>query len=321
MPLPEKLLSTYRKQHYHLAGVHSAVKTCHWTRESIRSSEARFCYKQRFYGIRTLRCLQMTPSLGRCLQRCLFCWRATPSDLGVQWDQVHFSENEAEDPGFVVEKCIQAHRVSISGFKGNPQVKPELFELAMNPVSAAISLEGEPTMYPRIGELIGEFFRHGFKTVFLVTNGLRTEVLANLSCEPTQLYVSVTSPNEETYNKVCRPLIPEAWRKLNESLELLESFKAPTVIRHTLVRELNMRDVEDYARLIAKANPTYVEAKAAMAVGFYRQRLTYEDMPWHREIKTFAEELARETSYKIIDESEPSEVVLLSRLDKPLRFE
>jgi len=321
MTLPEKLLSTYRKQHYHLAGTHSAVKTCHWTRESLRSGEKRVCYKQKFYGIRSLRCIQMTPSLGRCLQRCLFCWRATPSDLNVQWDQTHFAENEAEEPSAVVEQCVRAHRVAVSGFKGNREVDPELVKLAMNPVSAAISLEGEPTMYPYMSELIREFFNHGFKTVFLVTNGLRPEVLANLSHEPTQLYISVTSPNEDTYSKVCRPLIPEAWKKLNESLELLQSFKAPTVIRHTLVRELNMKDIRDYAKLIAKANPTYVEAKAAMAVGFYRKRLTYEDMPWHSEIKAFAEQLSKETGYNIIDESEPSEVVLLSRLEKPIRFE
>lgn len=172
MTLPEKLLSTYRKQHYHLAGTHSAVKTCHWTRESLRSSEKRVCYKQKFYGIRSLRCLQMTPSLGRCLQRCLFCWRATPSDLNIQWNQTHFAENEAEEPSSIVKQCIEAHKVSVSGFKGNREVDPELVKLAMNPVSAAISLEGEPTMYPYMSELIGEFFNHGFKTVFLVTNGL-----------------------------------------------------------------------------------------------------------------------------------------------------
>lgn len=82
-----------------------------------------------------------------------------------------------------------------------------------------------------------------------------------------------------------------------------------------------MKDTKDYAKLIAKANPTYVEAKAAMAVGFYRKRLTYEDMPWHSEIKAFAEQLTKETGYNIIDESKPSEVVLLSRLEKPIRFE
>ena len=320
MVLPEELLSTYRRQHYHLAGAHSAVKTCHWTKESLRTGEGRFCYKQKFYGIRTLRCLQMTPSLGRCLQRCLFCWRATPSDLGVDWDQTRFEE-EVEDAAHIVERSIEAHRRAVSGFKGNPRVSPKLGELAMSPVHAAVSLEGEPTLYPYIGELIGEFFSHGFKTVFLVTNGLCPDVLANLNHEPSQLYVSVSAPDEETHRRVCRPLVPDGWKRLNETLELLESFEAPTVLRYTLVRGLNLNNLDGFARLIAKANPTYVEPKAAMAVGFYRRRLTYSDMPTHSEIRAFAEVLARETGYYILDESEPSKIVLLSSLERPRRFE
>jgi wyosine [tRNA(Phe)-imidazoG37] synthetase (radical SAM superfamily) len=44
-------------------------------------------------------------------------------------------------------------------------------------------------------------------------------------------------------------------------------------------------------------------------------------MPWHREIRAFAEELAQLTSYHIVDESKDSEIVLLSRLKQPKRFE
>jgi len=36
-------------------------------------------------------------------------------------------------------------------------------------------------------------------------------------------------------------------------------------------------------------------------------------MPLHQEIKVFAEELARETGYKLVDESEASRVALLKR--------
>jgi len=50
-----------------------------------------------------------------------------------------------------------------------------------------------------------------------------------------------------------------------------------------------------------------------MHVGFARARLNIESMPSHAEIKAFAEELARETGYGIIDESEPSRVVLLKK--------
>jgi tRNA wybutosine-synthesizing protein 1 len=81
-----------------------------------------------------------------------------------------------------------------------------------------------------------------------------------------------------------------------------------------------MTDVEDYAKLIERANPTYVEPKAYMHVGFSRLRLSYESMPDHQEIREFAGQIARETSYNVIDESQESRVVLLSRLKKSIRF-
>ena len=318
--IPQELVKVFKRHKYQIAGRHSAVKTCYWTRQSLLSGGRRFCYKQKFYGVPSLRCLQMTPSLGRCLQSCLFCWRVTPADLGIAWNQTVFPVEEADDPAFIVEQTLKAQRRALIGFKGNPRVDKGLLELALKPIHAAISLEGEPTLYPYIGELIEEYFKHGFKTVFLVTNGLMPKTLASLSCEPSQLYVSVSAPDRETYKKVCRPLVPDGWERLNETLELLESFKAPTVIRHTLVRGLNLKNPEGYAKLIEKANPTYVEPKAAMALGYFRRRLPLNAMPKHYEIKAFAEELSRLTGYRILDESLPSQIVLLSRLDKPIRL-
>jgi wyosine [tRNA(Phe)-imidazoG37] synthetase (radical SAM superfamily) len=39
-----------------------------------------------------------------------------------------------------------------------------------------------------------------------------------------------------------------------------------------------MKDPEGYAKLIRKANPTYIEAKAFMHVGYSRLRLGYENI-------------------------------------------
>jgi len=57
-----------------------------------------------------------------------------------------------------------------------------------------------------------------------------------------------------------------------------------------------------------------------MAVGFFTKRLPWNAMPFHREIREFAENLAKLTSYRIIDEAETSGVVLLSRLEKAKRL-
>ncbi|MCW4021256.1 MAG: radical SAM protein, partial [Candidatus Bathyarchaeota archaeon] len=180
-------------------------------------------------------------------------------------------------------------------------------------------LAGEPTLYPRLGGLIRGFRKRGF-TTFLVTNGTVPEALSKLSEEPTQLYVSVCAPDEKTFSAACRPQVRGAWKKLTETLALLSSFKCPTVTRLTLARHLNLKRPDLYARLIGKAGPTYVEPKAYMHVGFSRQRLGFENMPSHREIREFAEDLAEKLNYKILDEAPESRVVLLSHLEKPINL-
>jgi len=224
-----------------------------------------------------------------------------------------------DSPEDIVEESIKAQLEILSGYKGNPKTNRQKFKEALTPKHAAISLTGEPTLYKPIGELIQAFHRRGF-TTFLVSNGTVPSALAKLSEEPTQLYISVCAPDKETFKHVCRPQIPKAWEKLNETLKLLPSFKCPTVIRITSVRGLNMKNIEGYSKLIERVNPTYVEPKAFMHVGFSMLRLGYENMPSHREIREFAMQLAKETGYNIIDESKESRVVLLSRLEKPIKF-
>jgi len=319
MSLPEELRNLYIKQKYGLVGNHSAVKTCHWQSRSLNTKGAENCYKNRFYGIPTHRCMQMTPSMGHCTQSCLFCWRATPETLGVGWEQTQPIQNP-EDPESIIDGCIAAHRKQMSGFGGNPNVDRDMWKEACDPIHAAISLEGEPTLYPYLGELVDAYKSRGFKSVFIVTNGTTPEVLSDLSCEPTQLYISLCAPDMETYEKTCRPMIPNAWDKVLETLEVLNSFKCPTVLRHTLVPKLNMLNAAGYGKLAERSNATYMEPKAAMSVGGARARFSYKEMAWFHETKAFAEEIARESSYDIIDEHEPSNIVLLSRLKKPIQL-
>ena len=122
--------------------------------------------------------------------------------------------------------------------------------------------------------------------------------------------------HEETFKNTCHPQIPRAWQKLNRTLDLLGSFKCPTVLRLTLVRTLNLKNPKGYAELIEKANPLYVEPKAFMYVGYSRKRLKFEDMPTHADIQIFAKQLSEETGYRIINESVESRVMLLSRREK-----
>ena len=314
-PVSNEILRVLRNQKYHLVGSHSAVKRCRWLYEALIHD--RVCYKQRFYGIRSHQCIQMTSSALYCTMRCRFCWRIQSGDLGLKWDEMELPA--WDDPEEIVEGCIKVQLKILSGYKGNPKANPEKYREALKPRHAAISLTGEPTLYSPLGGLIESFHRRGF-TTFLVSNGTVPEALSQLSEEPTQLYVSVSAFDKKTFLETCRPQIPAAWENLNETLSLLPSFKCPTVIRITLARSMNLKHPELYARLIEKTRPTYVEPKAYMHVGFSRLRLGFENMPTHREIRDFAAQLAEEMGYNLLDEAPESRVVLLSRLEKPIRL-
>jgi len=249
--------------------------------------------------------------------RCLFCWRAQSGDKELKWKET--ISPICDKPEDILEGCTRAQRRLLSGYKANSKVDKEKYKEALNPRHVAISLAGEPTLYPHLGDLINSFHRRGF-TTFLVSNGTIPKALSKLSEEPTQLYISLCAPDKNSFSRTCRPQIPNAWEKLNETLALLPSFKCKTVIRITLARHLNLKHPERYAKLIEKAHPTYVEPKAYMHVGFSRLRLTYTNMPLHEEIQSFAASLVKETGYRMLDESRKSRVVLLSRLEKPIKL-
>jgi len=207
----------------------------------------------------------------------------------------------------------------LSGYKGNPKVCSEKYLEALTPKHVAISLTGEPTLYPPLSELIEDFHKRAL-TTFLVSNGTVPKDLSQLGEEPTQIYISVSAFDKETFLEACRPQIPGAWKNLKDTLSLLPSFKCHTEIRITLVRHKNLKHPELYARLIEKASPTYVGPKAHMHAGFLRLRLGFENMPTHQEIQDFAALLTQEIGYNLLDEAPKSRVVLLSRLEKSIKF-
>ncbi len=313
--VPDEIIHMLLRQKYHLVGNHSAVKRCRWLYNSI--VQDRTCYKQKFYGIKSHRCLQMTPSVFHCTLGCVFCWRAQSGDYDLRWDETKLPT--WDEPETIIDGCIREQKRILTGYKATPNADQKKRLEALTPKHAAISLTGEPTLYPHLDGLIKAFHRRGF-TTFLVSNGTVPEALSNLSEEPTQLYISVPAFDKNAFSKICRPHINDAWRKLNETLELLPSFKCPTVIRFTLARHMNLEYPKLFAQLVKKANPTYLEPKAYMHVGFSRLRMDGSNMPSHMEIKEFGSQLSTELGYGMLDESPDSRVVLLSRLEKAIKL-
>jgi len=290
---------------------HSAVKPCEWLKKSLRGQG--HCYKQQFYGIESHRCMQFTPALQFCTLGCKFCWRDT-SFTFPRWNIRSKGKAVADSPAELLDEATRQQQQLLMGFKGNDKVDLEKWKESQSPKHLAISLAGEPTLYPLISDLILET-RKKKMTSFLVTNGTQPKVLQSMEL-PTQLYVTVAAPNEEIYKKTCNPLQKSAWKNLNTTLSIFPSLDTRKVVRLTLAKKLNFLNPAAYAQLISKAEPDFVEVKAFMSVGFSRARIPYEDMPSHIEIIEFAKAISDEISYPLVDEKKDSRVVLLSKSGK-----
>lgn len=319
--IPENLKKLLKKQHYRLVGNHSAVQICRWTKNSIRNEGV--CYKEKFYGIDSHRCCQMTPSVMWCDNKCVHCWRAIEHTLGNKLDK------DIDSPSLIIDSSILEQRKLLEGFKINPKTKDKTLSKAdmkkwieaQDPNQFAISLSGEPTIYPLIGELILEL-RKRKKTSFLVTNGLHPnvlEILYNKNQLPTQLYVSVNSPNEVLYNKFYRSCLKDAWKIFNQTINLMPKLgsKTRTIFRMNLIRDINLKEefILEYVDLIKKANPLFIEVKGFMSVGFARQRLGYEKMPDFKEMQDFCNKLsfALGKDWVVLDSHENSRAFLIGR--------
>jgi len=293
-----------KKQHYAVVGDHSGVKLCHWMRQSLLFN--RECYKQSFYGIKSHRCLQMSPSINHCNHLCIFCWRYQ----GFTEKQF----NSFDDPKYILEKAIEAQKRLLTGFKGDIRCDKTKWIEANNPNMVACSLSGEPTLYPKLGDFFDECHKKNMIT-FLVTNGTNPKSLINLDPSPKQLYISIVAPNESLYKKICSPTISNGWKKINETLEILSSLDTRTVIRHTLMNDWNMdkKYINDYAKLINKANPMFIEPKGYVFVGYSRNRMHLKNMPTHTNIREFSVNLSNKINYNIEMERSDSRVLLLTR--------
>jgi tRNA wybutosine-synthesizing protein 1 len=309
--LPIELSEKLEKQGYHILGKRGAYKACQWQKKALLHDTS--CYKQRFYGIQSHRCLQMTPVVDKCTQNCEFCWRVTPADIRVSWNQVDVSETDVIPVSELMDAVLMANLRSLGGY--NPEagalVREKKYKEARDPKHVAISLAGEPTLHPLISDLIDEIHSRTM-TSFLVTNGTQPDVLSTMSL-PTQLYVTLAAPNESTYKALCRPNIKDGWSRILRSQELLRSLSTRTVNRLTMVANRNMQDTRAYSKLIDMGEPDFIEVKGYMFLGSSRTRLTQSNAPSHREIRAFSETLASLTGYYLLDEQVESRVVLLSR--------
>ncbi|CAL1276694.1 unnamed protein product [Larinioides sclopetarius] len=297
------LRQSLTKQGYKLLGSHSGVKMCRWTKSMLRGRGG--CYKHTFYGIESHRCMETTPSLA-CANKCVFCWRHHTNPVGTEWKW------KMDDPHEIVEMALKNHYNMINEFKGVPGVLPKKLAEGMQVKHCALSLVGEPIMYPEINTLVKLLHAKAISS-FLVTNAQFPDAIKTL--EPvTQLYVSVDASNEQSLKKIDRPLFRDFWQRFLDSLRALDEKGQRTVYRLTLVKEWNTDELEGYADLVKIGNPDFIEIKGVTYCGTSSaSKLTMENVPWHNEVVDFSKELIKYLpEYELAAEHEHSNCILIA---------
>ena len=95
---------------------------------------------------------------------------------------------------------------------------------------------------------------------FLVTNAQFPDRIVKL-CPVTQLYVSVDAATPESLKAIDRPLFSDYWQRFVDCLSSLKAKDQRTVYRLTLVQGWNMKEVDEYAKLISLGSPDFIEIK------------------------------------------------------------
>lgn len=291
------------KQGYQLIGSHSGVKLCRWTKSMLRGRGG--CYKHTFYGIESHRCMEATPSLA-CANKCVFCWRHHTNPVGTEWRW------KMDQPELILKEAVENHQNMIKQFKGVPGLKADRFEEGMEVKHCALSLVGEPIMYPEINQLLRLLHQRGISS-FLVTNAQFPEEIRNLT-PVTQLYVSVDASTKDSLKKIDRPLFKDFWQRFLDSLEALAAKQQRTVYRLTLVKCWNVDELQAYAKLVSLGSPDFIEVKGVTYCGeSAASNLTMANVPWHEEVVRFVRELvALLPDYEIACEHEHSNCLLIA---------
>ena len=95
----------------------------------------------------SFRCMETTPSLA-CANKCVFCWRHHSNPVGTEWKWA------MDEPELILEGALENHYKMIKQMKGVPGVLPERYQEGFQVKHCALSLVGEPIMYPEINKYL-----------------------------------------------------------------------------------------------------------------------------------------------------------------------
>jgi len=309
------IVQQLKKAKYGVAD-HSTVELCHWTKKSFKNEGD--CYKHKFYGISTHRCMEFSPAGMHCENRCVYCWR--PMEF---YDSLKMEPEKVAEPKDILDKLMEERKKLIMGYYGNPANEKQKLDESLLPSHYAISLSGEPTMYPKLPELI-KYLKslNDTKSTFLVTNGQEPEMLNRLKDEdalPTQLYLSTNAADYDSFKRINKPKYKDSWERWNKSLGMLKELDTRTVIRITLIRDYNTDEkmIPIFAAMLKNASPHFIEIKSYMHIGRSTNRLERDNMLEFDEVRKFSEEIVKQSGiFSIMDESIVSRIVVLQNNER-----
>ena len=295
---------------------HSTVELCHWSKKSFKHEGS--CYKHKFYGISTHRCMEFSPAGMHCENRCVYCWR--PMEF---YDSLEMKPEQVAEPEEILTKLMAERKKLINGYYGDSRNDKQRLDESLLPSHYAISLSGEPTMYPKLPELIKYLNSlEATKSIFLVTNGQEPDMIQRLQDEdalPTQLYLSTNAADYESFLKINKPKYDDSWERWNRTLDMLKHLNTRTVLRITLIRGYNdqMDMIPTFAKMFRESSPHFIEIKSYMHIGRSTNRLEHSNMLEMEEVKRFSEEVAKQSQiFSMMDESFVSRISILQNNER-----
>ena len=297
---------------------HSTVELCHWTKKSFKHEGS--CYKHKFYGISTHRCMEFSPAGMHCENRCVYCWR--PMEF---YDSLKMRPEQVAEPEEILTKLMAERKKLINGYYGDSRNDKQRLDESLLPSHYAVSLSGEPTMYPKLPELI-KYLKSldATKSVFLVTNGQEPDMIQRLKDEdalPTQLYLSTNAADYESFIRINKPKYDDSWERWNKTLDMLKNLDTRTVLRITLIRNYNYDQemIPAFAEMFRKAGPHFIEIKSYMHIGRSTNRLERSNMLEMYEVREFSQQVAEQSKiFSMMDESFVSRISVLQNNERPI---
>ena len=238
--------------------------------------------------------MEFSPAGMHCENRCVYCWR--PMEF---YDSLKMEPQRVAEPKQIMDNLMQERKKLIMGHYGDSTKDVKKLDESLYPTHYAISLSGEPTMYPKLPDLI-KYLRDlkDTKSIFLVTNGQEPDMIKRLQEEdalPTQLYLSTNAADYDSFIKINHPRYEDSWKRWNQTLAMLKELDTRTVIRITLIRGYNTSKqmIPAFAKMLQKASANFIEIKSYMHIGRSTNRLQRDNMLEMHEVEEFSYELAK----------------------------